>query len=413
MVQAGSAVSRRHRPCLVVRLAAPVVHVHASGLPTRVARCTKGCNALDAPPRRSRQRARSSGKPRATMAFCPPAVHPAGHRRQALRCRRRVACRRREPTGARGADRREIPSRRRPRPAASRFPSHRRHSAGRTESPEGSMGAVRNLRRRVPVTTAAPGGPAIRQASPRASAYQLLAGRCRFVCSNGLVVGDASHGIRIPHKGNIQHEVIDGAFRVLDDFGVIDQAAERMKALDLKPEEGAGIRDRRAGTAQRRTRRGPAAGADHRRTTRRSPPARRCRPQPVAVAAARAGERHERWPTRPHAAGPPLAQPARHRHRPQRQPEPRAVAAGRGDAQAEGLSRQAPATAANGRGQSGRCRACRTPRRKAPQIQRPTSRPARPSSAWRARRQPPPTARLRSRIRAYNASQLQRKPCPP
>ncbi len=70
-----------------------------------------------------------------------------------------------------------------------------------------------------------------------ASSYQLLAGRFRFVCCNGLVMGDASHDIRIPHKGNIQHEVIEGAFRVLDDFEAVDQSAETMKALELRPEE--------------------------------------------------------------------------------------------------------------------------------------------------------------------------------
>jgi hypothetical protein len=70
-----------------------------------------------------------------------------------------------------------------------------------------------------------------------ASSYQLLAGMFRFVCCNGLVVGDVANDIRIPHKGNIQGEVIEGAFRVLDDFEAVDAAAERMKALELKPAE--------------------------------------------------------------------------------------------------------------------------------------------------------------------------------
>ena len=47
-----------------------------------------------------------------------------------------------------------------------------------------------------------------------ASSYQMLAGVFRFVCCNGLVVGDVANDIRIPHKGNIQDEVIEGAFRV-------------------------------------------------------------------------------------------------------------------------------------------------------------------------------------------------------
>jgi hypothetical protein len=70
-----------------------------------------------------------------------------------------------------------------------------------------------------------------------ASSYQMLAGAFRFVCCNGLVVGTVSNDIRIPHKGNIQGEVIDGAFRVLDDFEAVDASIEGMKALQLRPEE--------------------------------------------------------------------------------------------------------------------------------------------------------------------------------
>jgi Domain of unknown function (DUF932) len=70
-----------------------------------------------------------------------------------------------------------------------------------------------------------------------ASSYQMLAGVLRFVCCNGLVVGDVAHDIRIPHKGNIQDDVIEGAFKVLEDFDAVDASMQGMKALDLKPEE--------------------------------------------------------------------------------------------------------------------------------------------------------------------------------
>jgi hypothetical protein len=70
-----------------------------------------------------------------------------------------------------------------------------------------------------------------------ASSYQMLAGMFRFVCCNGLVVGDVVGDIRIPHKGNIQGEVIEGAFRVLDEFEAVEQHAEAMKALPLEPRE--------------------------------------------------------------------------------------------------------------------------------------------------------------------------------
>jgi hypothetical protein len=70
-----------------------------------------------------------------------------------------------------------------------------------------------------------------------ASSYQMLAGMFRFVCCNGLVVGDVVDDIRIPHKGSIQGEVIKGAFRVLDEFEAVDEHAEAMKALPLEPRE--------------------------------------------------------------------------------------------------------------------------------------------------------------------------------
>jgi hypothetical protein len=66
-----------------------------------------------------------------------------------------------------------------------------------------------------------------------ASSYQMLAGVFRFVCCNGLVVGTVANDIRIPHKGNIQDDVIEGAFRVLDDFEAVDASADGMKALTL------------------------------------------------------------------------------------------------------------------------------------------------------------------------------------
>ena len=70
-----------------------------------------------------------------------------------------------------------------------------------------------------------------------ASSYQMLAGVFRFVCCNGLVCGTVSNDIRIPHKGNVQDEVIEGAFRVLDDFEAVDASTDGMKALTLNGDE--------------------------------------------------------------------------------------------------------------------------------------------------------------------------------
>ncbi|MDB5815711.1 MAG: hypothetical protein JWN23_2828 [Rhodocyclales bacterium] len=69
------------------------------------------------------------------------------------------------------------------------------------------------------------------------SSYQELAGTFRFVCSNGMVCGDTLSDIRVHHKGNIIDNVIEGAFRVLDDFERIDGQIEGMKKLTLNAGE--------------------------------------------------------------------------------------------------------------------------------------------------------------------------------
>lgn len=73
-----------------------------------------------------------------------------------------------------------------------------------------------------------------------ASAYQMMAGAFRFICCNGLVVGEVAHDIRLPHKGDVRGEVIEGAFRVLEDFEQVEESKEAMKAVQLEqPEETA------------------------------------------------------------------------------------------------------------------------------------------------------------------------------
>jgi len=95
-----------------------------------------------------------------------------------------------------------------------------------------------------------------------ASSYQMLAGLFRFVCCNGLIVGQVVDDIRIPHKGNIQGEVIEGAFRVLDEFEVVDEHIAAMKTLQLQPPEQ--IAFATAALALRFGERGVEEGGGHR-----------------------------------------------------------------------------------------------------------------------------------------------------
>lgn len=71
------------------------------------------------------------------------------------------------------------------------------------------------------------------------SSYQMLAGCFRFVCSNGLVVGDTAADIRIPHKGNILDRVIEGAYEVQDVFEKVRDQRDSMRGVILAPAEAA------------------------------------------------------------------------------------------------------------------------------------------------------------------------------
>lgn len=65
------------------------------------------------------------------------------------------------------------------------------------------------------------------------SSYQMLAGLFRFVCHNGLVCGDTAADIRVPHKGDVAGQVIEGAYEVLQGFGQVRQSRDAMRAITL------------------------------------------------------------------------------------------------------------------------------------------------------------------------------------
>lgn len=72
------------------------------------------------------------------------------------------------------------------------------------------------------------------------SSYQMLGGMYRFVCMNGMVTGDTMQDIRIPHRGNIVHDVIEAAYTITEDFDKAIESMEIMKDIDLSlPEQQA------------------------------------------------------------------------------------------------------------------------------------------------------------------------------
>ncbi|HFJ0421586.1 TPA: DUF932 domain-containing protein [Pseudomonas aeruginosa] len=69
------------------------------------------------------------------------------------------------------------------------------------------------------------------------SSYQMLGGMFRFVCSNGLVCGDAVADVRIHHKGNVAGQVIEGAYEVLKGFEQVQEARDSMRIITLDARE--------------------------------------------------------------------------------------------------------------------------------------------------------------------------------
>ncbi|HDR9485917.1 TPA: DUF945 domain-containing protein [Burkholderia aenigmatica] len=69
------------------------------------------------------------------------------------------------------------------------------------------------------------------------SSYQMLAGTFRFVCQNGMVAGENIADIRVPHKGNVVQNVINGAFDVLDGFDLIREQKDGMRSVTLDRDE--------------------------------------------------------------------------------------------------------------------------------------------------------------------------------
>jgi hypothetical protein len=69
------------------------------------------------------------------------------------------------------------------------------------------------------------------------SSYQMLAGCFRFVCQNGLICGETIEDFRVRHSGNVLDNVIEGAYRIVDEFEQVDASKELMKGIELNPRQ--------------------------------------------------------------------------------------------------------------------------------------------------------------------------------
>lgn len=69
------------------------------------------------------------------------------------------------------------------------------------------------------------------------SAYQMFAGMLRFVCTNSMIAGERFEEVRVPHKGGIQDQIIEGVYTVAEDFPRLIDATETMKDTCLSRDE--------------------------------------------------------------------------------------------------------------------------------------------------------------------------------
>ncbi|WP_421694387.1 DUF932 domain-containing protein [Aestuariivirga sp.] len=69
------------------------------------------------------------------------------------------------------------------------------------------------------------------------SAYQMFAGVLRFVCTNSMIAGERFEEVRVPHKGGIQDQIIEGVYTVAEDFPRLIDATETMKDTRLSRDE--------------------------------------------------------------------------------------------------------------------------------------------------------------------------------
>lgn len=71
------------------------------------------------------------------------------------------------------------------------------------------------------------------------SSYQMMGGKFRFVCANGLVLGDLAADQKVRHsgRGDVIFDVIEGAYEVLNHFEQIDHATADMKHQQLHADE--------------------------------------------------------------------------------------------------------------------------------------------------------------------------------
>lgn len=69
------------------------------------------------------------------------------------------------------------------------------------------------------------------------TSYQMFAGLVRFVCTNSMIAGTQFEEVRVHHKGQIQDQIIEGAYTIAQDFPRLIDASREMSAVTLTAPE--------------------------------------------------------------------------------------------------------------------------------------------------------------------------------
>jgi hypothetical protein len=69
------------------------------------------------------------------------------------------------------------------------------------------------------------------------ASWQMGAGAFRIVCANGLIAGELFDYVRIRHNRAGPEQVIEGAYRVIEQFPRMISGAQEMGEIELRPEE--------------------------------------------------------------------------------------------------------------------------------------------------------------------------------
>lgn len=69
------------------------------------------------------------------------------------------------------------------------------------------------------------------------TSYQMFSGLVRFVCTNSMIAGQQFDEVRVHHKGHIQDQIIEGAYKIAEDFPRLIDSTREMAALRLSEPE--------------------------------------------------------------------------------------------------------------------------------------------------------------------------------